>query len=668
MYDGTVEKVIVFGFPTEEDECRKWTNALPNIIHNVKKTTGVCEKHWPTGYERMRKKGFDRPKHPPSVFHGIPATFSSQTLVSSPRETEKRKVDFDSRNSATKRAKIDADTIENWEDFVAFCKKLNYNINEENSQLSIYKISPQPPSIVFSIIISKDFSVVCYNCSERISVRNFLGFSAKLQFYSQIEKIVDHMNKLEPNLNCELSSCSSFLSKLCGMSEEGSKKCQRVKFLCNQLEMNSNDRQSYSSDTMREAMSIFLRGRGAYEAVRELLIFPHKRTIKRFFGKLGTRGSIDECTAVIRTVFEKLKSTQKHCKILLDEIHIKPGVQYQGGHLFGFSVDKPDRPAKTILALMVAPLLGVPAFVARLIPIFSLTAELQYEQVNLLLKIVHACDGYVFLVMNDSLKSNQKMFSLFHQNFESKSISSIKHPIENDQYCELFLLYDPVHLVKNIRNNWCTEKMKMLKFFDKEKDTVCTASWSDLVNIYKKESEGIVTLTTISYAALYPTNFDKQKVSLALQIFNEKVPPLLRQQGAHETARFVELVMKLWSMLNIRTPSVGIMKNDMNREPFKNIDDARLGFMSDMATMFKQMDTSSASQHTRVMGLTSDTSNALHMTLNGLTTLILKLLSKMSYVLTAELQSDRLEGEFGIYRQLSGGNFHISALQVFNGL
>ena len=210
--------------------------------------------------------------------------------------------------------------------------------------------------------------------------------------------------------------------------------------------------------------------------------------------------------------------------------------------------------------------------------------------------------------------------------------------------------------------------MKMLKFFDKEKDTVCTASWSVLVNIYKKESEGIVTVTTISHAALCPTNLDKQKVSLALQIFDEKVPPLLRQQGAHETARFVELVVKLWSMLNIRTPSVGIMKNDMNREPFKNIDDARLGFMSDMATMFKQMDTSSASQHTRVMGLTSDTSNALHMTLNGLTTLIQKLLSKMSYVLTAELQSDRLEGEFGIYRQLSGGKFHISALQVFNGL
>ena len=324
------------------------------------------------------------------------------------------------------------------------------------------------------------------------------------------------MSKLEPNLNIELSSCSSFLSKICNKNDEELKKCQRIKFLCDQLEMNSNDRQTYSSDTMREAISIFLRGRGTYEAVRDLLIFPHKKTIKRFFGKLGTPGSIDECKVIVNTVFEKLKGTQMPCKIILDEIHIKPGVQYQGGHLFGFSVDKPDSPAKTILALMVVPLLGVPAFVARLISIFSLSAELVYEHVNLLLQIIHECNGYVFLIMNDNLKSNQKMFSMFHKNFESKSIFSIKRPIENDQYCELFLLYDPVHLLKNIRNNWCTEKCKKLKFFDKENNTTCVASWSDLVDVFKKESEGIVTVTTMSYAALYPTNFDKQKVSLAL--------------------------------------------------------------------------------------------------------------------------------------------------------
>ena len=88
-----------------------------------------------------------------------------------------------------------------------------------------------------------------------------------MEFYSQIKKILDHMNKLEPNLNIELSSCSSFLSKICNKNDEELKKCQRIKFLCDQLEMNSNGRPTYSSDTMREAIGIFLRGRGAYEAV-----------------------------------------------------------------------------------------------------------------------------------------------------------------------------------------------------------------------------------------------------------------------------------------------------------------------------------------------------------------------------------------------------------------
>ena len=38
--------------------------------------------------------------------------------------------------------------------------------------------------------------------------------------------------------------------------------------------------------------------------------------------------------------------------------------------------------------------------------------------------------------------------------------------IPNDTIDELFLLYDPTHLLKNIRNNWCTEKLQKLKYTD----------------------------------------------------------------------------------------------------------------------------------------------------------------------------------------------------------
>ena len=41
---------------------------------------------------------------------------------------------------------------------------------------------------------------------------------------------------------------------------------------------------------------------------------------------------------------------------------------------------------------------------------------------------------------------------------------------------------------------------------------------------------------------------------------------------------------------------------------------------------------------------------------------------KMKYVLFGKIQSDGLEGEFGVIRQLSGGNYHISVEQVISSV
>lgn len=80
-------------------------------------------------------------------------------------------------------------------------------------------------------------------------------------------------------------------------------------------------------------------------------------------------------------MFENLQGIQKHVKIPADEIHIRSGVQYQGGPLIGFSVDEPEKPAKNVLAFMLASLMGHPAFVIRLIPIFPLKANFLFDQI-----------------------------------------------------------------------------------------------------------------------------------------------------------------------------------------------------------------------------------------------------------------------------------------------
>ena len=91
---------------------------------------------------------------------------------------------------------------------------------------------------------------------------------------------------------------------------------------------------------------------------------PHPDTIRNYFGTLDTPGAIADCENTIKSVFSNLNGKQRYCKVLFDEI--------QGDHIVGFSHDEPSKPTRTVLAIMVAPMMGGPAFVCRLIPVYSL--------------------------------------------------------------------------------------------------------------------------------------------------------------------------------------------------------------------------------------------------------------------------------------------------------
>ena len=68
--------------------------------------------------------------------------------------------------------------------------------------------------------------------------------------------------------------------------------------------------------------------------------------------------------------------------------------------------------------------------------------------------------------------------------------------------------------------------------------------------------------------------------------------------------------------------------NDENRKPFESADDQRLESILQLAEKFNNMDTSKSPCSGRVMCLAQDTSNALHLTLNVIVSLIKLLLSK----------------------------------------
>ena len=77
---------------------------------------------------------------------------------------------------------------------------------------------------------------------------------------------------------------------------------------------------------------------------------------------------------------------------------------------------------------MINPLMGASAFVARLLPIFSLKSDLLFEQIEILVKLIHDAGGYVHLVMSDNLSANRRYNKLFHEKNGTTSIAAIPHP------------------------------------------------------------------------------------------------------------------------------------------------------------------------------------------------------------------------------------------------
>ena len=96
-----------------------------------------------------------------------------------------------------------------------------------------------------------------------------------------------------------------------------------------------------------------------------------------YFGNQGLAGELIEYERTLQNVFQCFNEGQKCCFISIDEMHIKPGLQYQGKYVLGNALStEQSLPAKSVLASMINPCFGAPAFVARLLQVLHLKGEL----------------------------------------------------------------------------------------------------------------------------------------------------------------------------------------------------------------------------------------------------------------------------------------------------
>ena len=132
----------------------------------------------------------------------------------------------------------------------------------------------------------------------------------------------------------------------------------------------------------------------------------------------------------------------------IDEVHVKSDISYKGGKIIAPTLDTED-PLKTVLAIMVSSLHKKWSTIVSLVPLSSTKASNLHLIITSVIDDIEKCGLFVQVLCFDNYPQDVNIFKLFSP--DKKTLSPIvPHPVNPTR--SLFLFFDPVHILKCIRN------------------------------------------------------------------------------------------------------------------------------------------------------------------------------------------------------------------------
>ena len=526
-------KLSVYRFPKDPSERERWKKAVPNENLIVSDNTVICEAHWPPGFETIKHYGKYRPKYPPSVWDGIPAS-QIPTVPPPLRPTNRALSGVRSRkeDELASFIKIDKTTFSNMKDEMTMNKRTftaPVTAFMFDSILYIQSVKFLKGIPLFVVKISENLRFETFHCGVKCYVATLSkNYLTTVDSWSKLEEIIRYLYSLEVDHKKEIIQ-------------------QQLSVMCPKIV----GTHIYGTEIIVRAFEYFATSRSLYNRLREDYKLPSISTLTRITSKVS---KLSENT-FLNGIFNSVENNQKLCILLHDEIYVKKMLLFHGGTLFGKSVDDPSSLAKTMLGIMIVCLYGVPKFLSKMLPISKLNSNFLLEQIDVTNQAILSAGGEVKVIICDGNRTNQAFFKKFNTVPEKPWLT------ENGQY----LLFDYVHLLKNIRNLWLTEKMGELIFEDN--GIIRTAKWSHLKQLFELESGSMIKLSSLNEVAVAPKPVERQRVSSCLRVFCERTyHALLNHSGLsddkYDTAIFLNKVITWWKIINVKGKGADIRHND----------------------------------------------------------------------------------------------------------
>jgi len=383
---------------------------------------------------------------------------------------------------------------------------------------------------------------------------------------------------------------------------------------------------------------------------------PSTTTLKKVTRRVNSMTSVDN-SAYLQLRVSKLNEPDRTVTLIIDEIYIAKRVEYSGGGVQGLTAD-----GSTLLCFMVKSFASKYKDIVAIYPMDKLTATTLFDCYNDVMSLLRR----VVAILVDNAANNRKFFvdCLCNGNLAPSILDPvIGHPV--------FLLFDPVHTIKNVYNNFQSRKVFECPPMARNLPTGCTADFSHVVDLFQHESTmSLKKAHRLTPATLQPRSIEKTSVKLAVSLFCESTRDALQYYATHKgrtswgtTADFITLLLKLWNVLNVKTRTKGKHKRDYTMNPVRSSLDWKLDFLREFADFLLAWETSGK------RGLSKETFLVLRHTGRALSECASFLLDrrKFNFVLLGHLQSDAIESQFGWLRQLAGANYYISMRQVLEG-
>ena len=441
-YDA-LSKCRVFKLPTVDPERQKWLAKIPSrkdLNIATAKSFFVCEKHWPPNCPMKKLPGgAKRPAVAPSIFD-LPASClpTPQPPPRPAKQVDKQLEIFMAR-----------DRIKSFSDFVPD-KKIykdydNVVINRTSERCSFLFMSPDFRDCKMTVLVENKSTLcsplVCfaYKSGIRVPLGAILNPNNGLSSYSQFETALHTCLSYKPPLDEVLRQVVAVLQT---QETEDKKKAKKLDFLTNNLKLLSN-----KNFTIKDyCFAVGALPHCSYEALREYLVLPSKRKLQAIISAVNVRD-------ILSKTFAKLqKPQQKNVVLLVDEMKIRPTVAFSGGVLSGMAKNDPNSRATSMLCVMSKCLHRGPSIMVSVTPVHKLTAAFQFEVVKEAAMVVEQAGGTVLGSITDNHKINQLYCKMFDRPSESDCPATATHPLDGKR--SWYLLFDTVHLLKCIRNNW----------------------------------------------------------------------------------------------------------------------------------------------------------------------------------------------------------------------